>query len=105
MTESFLVLGLIRAIEDVLVDCSEEVPASGEIRHWSFASQRLIQRGLLVDLEVFTLLGDSGAPSPNQLGQARADLEMWLELTAPIREEQNLERVIREEVEDDEEDK
>jgi hypothetical protein len=101
MPESFLVIGLIRAIEDVLADCLDEAPAPGETHHWSLATERLIQHGLLVDAEGLTLVGDLGAPSLEQLRQARADLEMWRELTAMILEEQNLEQAIREETEDE----
>ena len=81
MSESSLIIGLIRAIEDVLADCSEVPLAPGETRHWSPATQRLIQQGLLVDADGLTLVGDIGAPSLEQLRQARADLEMWRELT------------------------
>ena len=100
LSESALIIGLIRAIEDVLADCSEQIPAPGENRHWSPATQRLIQQGLLIDADGLTLVGDIGAPTLEQLRQARADLEMWRELTALILEEQNLEQVTCEEIED-----
>jgi hypothetical protein len=99
LSESSLVIGLIRAIEDVLEDCSVEPPRG--TRHWSPATQRLIKQGLLVDSDGLTLVGDVGAPSLDQLKLARADLELWRELTAPILEEQNLERAICEEVMDE----
>ncbi len=103
MTESFLVPGFVRAIDDVLADCSAETPPPGETRHWSLATQRLIQHGLLVAVasEGLALAGDSGTAPADQHRQAEADREMWQELTAPILEEQNLEQAIREESEDE----
>jgi hypothetical protein len=103
MSESYLIIGLIRAIENVLADCSQVPLTPGETRHWSRATQRLIQQGLLVDADGLTLVGDIGAPTLEQLRQARADLEMWRELTALILEEQNLEQAIHEEAEDEDE--
>jgi hypothetical protein len=101
MSESFLVIGLIRAIEDVLADCLDSALAPGETHDWSFATERLIRHGLLVDAEGLTLVGDMGAPSLDQLRQARADLEMWRERTAPILEELNLEQAIPEQTQDE----
>jgi hypothetical protein len=101
MPESFLVIGLIRAIDNVLEDCLEEVAAPGETHDWSFATERLIHHGLLVDAAGLTLVGDIGETSLDQLRQAQVDLEMWRELTTPILEEQNLEQARREETEDE----
>ena len=100
LSEFSLIIGLIRAIEDVLADCSQVPLAPGETRHWSPATQRLIQQGLLIDADGLTLVGDIGPPSLEQLREGRADLEMWRELTALILAEQNLERAICEEIED-----
>lgn len=44
--ESFLVLGLIRAIDDVLEDCAIET--LDESSDWSPTAQRLLRQGLLV---------------------------------------------------------
>ncbi|MGO8946744.1 MAG: hypothetical protein ACLQUY_03575 [Ktedonobacterales bacterium] len=100
VSESFLVVGLIRAIEDVLEDCSQEAP--GGTSEWSFASQRLLRHGVLIDSDGgLSVVGEIGAPALDQLKQARADLETWWELTEPILEEQNLDRAIHDEVEDD----
>jgi hypothetical protein len=99
MPESSLIVGLIRAIENVLEDCLEEVSAPGETHHWSPATQRLIHEGLLIDSDGLTLVGDIGAPSLEQLRQAQADLEMWRERTILMLEEQNLEQSTREEIE------
>jgi hypothetical protein len=99
MPQSSLIVGLIRAIENVLEDCLEEVSAPGQTHNWSLATERLIHHGLLVDAEGLTLVGDSGAPSLDQLRQARADLQRWQERTAPILEEQNLEQARCEETE------
>ena len=99
LSEFSLIIGLIRTIEDVLADCSQVPLAPGETRHWSPATQRLIQQGLLIDADGLTLVGDIGPPSLEQLREVRADLEMWRELTALILAEQNLERAICEEIE------
>jgi hypothetical protein len=101
--ETSVITELIREIEEVLEDCSQEAPAKapGRTHDWSPATQRLIEQGLLVDAEGLTLMGDLGAPSLDQLRQAKADLETWRELTAPILEEQNLERARREKAEED----
>jgi hypothetical protein len=101
MPESSLIVGLIRAIENVLEDCLEEVSAPGETRHWSPATQRLIHEGLLIDSDGLTLVGDIRVNSPEQLRQARADLEVWRDITIVILEEQNLARAIRKEIDHD----
>jgi hypothetical protein len=98
MPESSLIVGLIRAIENVLEDCLEEVSAPGGTRHWSPATQRLIHEGLLIDSDGLTLVGDIGACSLEQLRQVRADLEMWRELTIVVLEERNLQRDICKEI-------
>ena len=101
MPELFLVVGLIRAIEDVLEDCSQETPKEGKLADWSPATERLTRFGVLIDADGgLAVMGGTEKPVPDRRRQARADLEMWREVTARILEEQNLEQAIRKEVED-----
>lgn len=99
MPESSLVSGLILAIDDVLVDCSDEMPkgASG----WSPATQWLVRRGMLIDVEGdLRVVGECDVPAPYRLKQARADRERWCEVTSLILEEQHLEQAVEKELGD-----
>ena len=100
MSESFLVIGLIRAIEDVLEDCSQELRARTGER--SLATERLVRHGILSDIDGrLRVAGDTGALALDPADHARADLEMWQKQTEAILEEQNLEQSICAEVEDE----
>jgi hypothetical protein len=97
MLESFLIVGLIRAIEDVLADCSREVvPPPSD---WSPATRRLILQGILVESagDRLALVGEGGAPSPDMETLVRDDLERWRELSAEILADPNLQDAIQEE--------
>ena len=99
-SELSLALGLIWAIGSVLEDCAHEhVRNPGE--DWSPATQRLLRYGVLIDAGgVLAVIGETEIPVPDRIRRARADLELWSEVTAPILEHENLEQAIRDEMED-----
>jgi hypothetical protein len=97
MPESSLVGGLILAIDDVLVDCSDRVPRGAW--GWSPATSRLVRRGMLLDVEgVLRVAGECEAATPDRVRQARADRDRWCEATGPILEEQRLEQTVQREL-------
>ena len=99
MPESSLVGGLILAIDDILVDCSDRLPRGAW--GWSPATARLLRRGMLVDVEgVLRVAGECEMPTPDRLRRARADRERWCEATALILEEQRLEQTVQKELVD-----
>jgi hypothetical protein len=96
MSESFLIVGLIRAIEEVLEDCSRAVvplQPSG----WSSATRRLIAQGILLESAEsgLALVGESNTSLFDPEGLVRADLVRWRELTAEILADRNLEEAIQ----------
>jgi hypothetical protein len=101
MPEYSLVGGLIRAIDDVLVDCAHEMPkgASG----WSPATERLVRHGVLIDVDgELRVAGEREVPGDNRVKQARADRDLWRELTAQILEDQHLEQAVHRELDKNE---
>jgi hypothetical protein len=93
------VVGLIRAIEDVLEDCSQE--ASAATVDWSLATQRLIGQGVLVDTgEVLTLVGEDPPCTVERAHGVQADLDLWRQLTALILADEHFEQAIYEELDD-----
>ena len=101
MPESSLVGGLIRAIDDILVDCSNEMPKGPS--GWSPATERLVRHGVLVESDgELRVNGESEMPAPDRVKLARADLDLWRELTAMILEEWDLTQTIGRELEETE---
>jgi len=102
MSESFLIVGLIRAIEEVLEDCARAVVPL-QPSEWSSASRRLIAQGILLESgeSGLTLVGESNTSLFEPEGLVRVDLERWRELTAEILADRNLEEAIQGEDEKD----
>ncbi len=99
MPESSLVGGLILAIDDVLVDCSDRRPRGAW--DWSPATSRLVRRGMLIDVEgVLRVAGECDMPASDRMKQARADRDRWCEATRLILEEQHLEQAVQKELGD-----
>ena len=99
MPESSLVGGLILAIDDVLVDCSDRMPRG--TWGWSPATARLVRRGMLNDVEgVLCVAGECETPTPDRMKRARADRDRWCEATRLILEEQHLEQAVEQELGD-----
>jgi hypothetical protein len=97
--ESSLVGGLILAIDDVLVDCSDRRPTG--TWGWSPATARLVRRGMLIDVEgVLRVAGECEVPTSDRMRQARADRDRWCEATTLILEEQRLEQAVQKELGD-----
>jgi hypothetical protein len=97
MPEYSLVDGLIRAIDDVLVDCLHEMPkgASG----WSPATERLVRHGVLIDSDgELRVVGEHEVPADDRVKQAQADRDLWRELTTLILEGQHLEQAVQREL-------
>jgi hypothetical protein len=100
-SEIFLVLGLIRAIENVLEDCTHK--GAHDCSHWSLATQRLLQQGtLIVSDGELRIAGGRDESARDCRYQAQVDLDLWRERTQAILEQQNLDQAIGEELADEE---
>jgi hypothetical protein len=101
MPESSLVGGLIRAIDDILVDCSNEMPKGPS--GWSPATERLVRHGVLIETDgELRINGEPEMPAPDRVKLARADLDLWRELTALVLEEWDLTQTIGRDLEETE---
>jgi hypothetical protein len=101
MPEYSLADGPTWAIDDVLADCLHEMPkgASG----WSPATERLVRHGVLIDSDgELRVVGEREVPSDDRVKQARADRDLWRELTALILEDQHLEQAVHRELDKNE---
>lgn len=94
-SESFLVLGLILAIQSVLEDCAHE-HLGRAAEDWSPATRRLLRYGVLIDADgALAVIGETETPLPDRIGRARVDLELWREVTTHMLEHDNLEQAIK----------